>query len=400
MAKVTIDKQKINEILSRGVAEVIDNEHLRLKMLKGERLRVKLGIDPTSPNIHLGRTIPLLKLRDFQDLGHQVVLIIGDFTGLIGDTSDKASERPMLSRDEIEKNMETYLEQAEKILDTKKFELRHNSEWLGKLNYQEIGEQADVFSVAEFIGRENIRKRLDEGKRVSLREVLYPLMQGYDSVAIKADVELGGTDQRFNLLAGRKLQEHFGEAPQDILMNDLIAGLDGRKMSSSWGNVINITDPPEEMFGKVMSMSDDLIIPYFIYCTRVPILRLEEIKKALKQGKNPREAKEELAYEITQMYWEKEGAEKGQEYFDLVFRKSKIPKNIPEVVISEKKINILNLLVKTKSCPSKSGARKMVEQGAVKINQEIILDWKSVISELNNKIVQVGKRKFCRIKSK
>jgi len=400
MAKVTIDKQKINEILSRGVAEVIDNEHLRLKMLKGERLRVKLGIDPTSPNIHLGRTIPLLKLRDFQDLGHQVVLIIGDFTGLIGDTSDKASERPMLSRDEIEKNMETYLEQAEKILDTKKFELRHNSEWLGKLNYQEIGEQADVFSVAEFIGRENIRKRLDEGKRVSLREVLYPLMQGYDSVAIKADVELGGTDQRFNLLAGRKLQEHFGEAPQDILMNDLIAGLDGRKMSSSWGNVINITDPPEEMFGKVMSMSDDLIIPYFIYCTRVPILRLEEIKKALKQGKNPREAKEELAYEITQMYWGEKGAERGQKHFDLVFRENKIPENIPEVVISEKKINILNLLVKTKSCPSKSGARKMVEQGAVKINQEIILDWKSVISELNNKIVQVGKRKFCRIKSK
>ena len=400
MAKVTIDKQKINEILSRGVAEVIDNEHLRLKMLKGERLRVKLGIDPTSPNIHLGRTIPLLKLRDFQDLGHQVVLIIGDFTGLIGDTSDKASERPMLSRDEIEKNMETYLEQAEKILDTKKFELRHNSEWLGKLNYQEIGEQADVFSVAEFIGRENIRKRLDEGKRVSLREVLYPLMQGYDSVAIKADVELGGTDQRFNLLAGRKLQEHFGEAPQDILMNDLIAGLDGRKMSSSWGNVINITDPPEEMFGKVMSMGDDLIIPYFIHCTRVPIPRLEEIKKALEQGENPKEAKEELAYEITQMYWGKKGAERGQKHFDLVFRENKIPENIPEVVISEKKINILDLLVKTKFCPSKSGARKMVEQGAVKINQEIILDWKSVISELNNKIVQVGKRKFCRIKSK
>ncbi|PIU01759.1 tyrosine--tRNA ligase, partial [bacterium (Candidatus Torokbacteria) CG09_land_8_20_14_0_10_42_11] len=218
--KINTDPQKIKEVLTRGVAEVIDAKHLEARIRKGEKLRVKLGIDPTSPNLHLGRSIPLLKLRDFQDLGHQVVFIIGDFTGLIGDTSDKNAERPMLEKKTVESNMKTYLAQAGKILDTKKFEFHYNSQWLGKLNYQEIGEQADLFSVAEFIGRENIKKRLNEKKRVSLREMLYPLMQGYDSVAIAADVELGGTDQRFNLLAGRKMQEYFGQKPQDILMND------------------------------------------------------------------------------------------------------------------------------------------------------------------------------------
>lgn len=399
MAKISVDKKKIDELLTRGVAEVIDRENLSKKLQAGKKLRVKLGIDPTSPNIHLGRTIPLLKLRDFQDLGHQVVLIIGDFTGLIGDTSDKTSERPMLSRNEVEKNMQTYLEQAGKILDTKDFEFRYNSGWLKKLNYLEIGEQADLFSVSEFIARENIKKRLNEGKRVSLREVLYPLMQGYDSVAIKADVELGGTDQRFNLLAGRKLQEHFSQKPQDILMNNLIAGLDGRKMSSSWGNVINVADPPEEMFGKIMSMADDLIIPYFIHCTRASLVRVEKIKKALKQGENPKEVKEELAYEITRMYWGEEGAKKAQKHFDLVFRKSKIPADIPEITIPDQKLNILDLLVRAKLCLSKSEARDMVEQGAVKIDQKIIRDWKIIISGLNNKVVQVGKRKFCRIKN-
>lgn len=399
MAKISVDKKKIDELLTRGVAEVIDRENLSKKLQAGKKLRVKLGIDPTSPNIHLGRTIPLLKLRDFQDLGHQVVLIIGDFTGLIGDTSDKTSERPMLSRNEVEKNMQTYLEQAGKILDTKDFEFRYNSGWLKKLNYLEIGEQADLFSVSEFIARENIKKRLNEGKRVSLREVLYPLMQGYDSVAIKADVELGGTDQRFNLLAGRKLQEHFSQKPQDILMNNLIAGLDGRKMSSSWGNVINVADPPEEMFGKIMSMADDLIIPYFIHCTRVPSEEVEEAQKALKEGKNPKEIKGRLAYEITRMYWGEDGAKKGKDNFDLVFCQNKIPENIPEASFQEKELDILDLLVRTKLCKSKSEARDMVEQGAVKIDQKIIRDWKIIISGLNNKVVQVGKRKFCRIKN-
>ena len=231
---------KIEELLSRGVAEVIDRERLKERLLRGEELRIKLGIDPTSPNLHLGRAVSILKMRDFQELGCKLVLIVGDFTGQIGDTSDKESERPMLGRDLIEENMRSYTEQLGKLIDLSKAEIHYNSTWLEKLGFDDIGEQADHFSVAEFIARENIKKRLDEGKRVSLREMLYPLMQGYDSVAVNADVELGGTDQRFNLLAGRRLQEAHGQSAQDILMTNLILGTDGRKMSSSWGNTINL----------------------------------------------------------------------------------------------------------------------------------------------------------------
>ncbi len=212
--KIQATKEQIEELLTRGVNEVIDIDHLRKRLLSGEKLRIKLGIDPTSPNIHLGRAVTLLKLKDFQDLGHQIIFIIGDFTGEIGDTSDKESERPMLSSDEIKKNIKTYIKQVGKILDVKKTEIYFNSKWLKKIGYTEIGRQANQFSLAEFIGRENIRKRLKLGKRISLRELLYPLMQGYDSVVIKADLEVGGTDQRFNLLAGRTLQSHYEQQPQ------------------------------------------------------------------------------------------------------------------------------------------------------------------------------------------
>src|ERR1035437_6652152 len=234
-------EQDIEELLTRGVSEIIGKKELEDKLHLGKPLRIKLGIDPTSPNLHLGRSIPLLKLRDFQKLGHIVVFIIGDFTGIIGDTSDQDAERPMLTKEIIDENQKTYFEQVGKIIDLSKAEFHHNSDWLEKLTYREIGEQADCFSVSDFVARENIAKRLEEGKRVSLREVLYPLMQGYDSVAIKADIELGGNDQRFNLLAGRKLQEKYGQEPQSIIMGPLIEGLDGRKMSSSWGNTINVS---------------------------------------------------------------------------------------------------------------------------------------------------------------
>ena len=283
------NSEKIKELMERGVEEVIDRNNLETALKSGKKLRVKLGIDPTSPNIHLGRTIPLLKLKDFQDLGHKVVLIIGDFTGVIGDTSDKESERPMLTEKEIKQNLKNYIQQAQKVIDIKKCEVCYNSQWLGKLNYHEIGRQADVFSLAEFIARENIKKRLESGKRISLREVLYPLMQGYDSVAVKADVELGGTDQRFNLLAGRELQRYYGQSPQNIITNPLIEGLDGRKMSSSWGNTINLLDSANEMFGKIMSLKDELIVNYFILATRVNMAKIEEYKKDLSGGKNPME---------------------------------------------------------------------------------------------------------------
>ena len=278
-------------LLNRGVEEIIDLPHLEEKIKRGKSLRVKLGIDPTSPYIHLGRSIPLLKLRDFQELGHKAILIVGDFTGLIGDTSDKESERPMLSKEVVRENAKTYIEQAGKIIDIKSAEIYHNSDWLAGLDYMDIGRQADIFSLNEFISRENIRRRLDAGTRVSLRELLYPLMQGYDSVHVKADVEIGGTDQRFNLLAGRDLQRLYGEEPQDIITNPLIEGLDGRKMSSSFGNTINLLDSQNEMFGKIMSLHDDLIIKYFFLLTRVNLDTIREYDKDLEKGTNHREIK-------------------------------------------------------------------------------------------------------------
>jgi len=227
-------EQQIEELLTRGVAEVIDKEHLRKRLLSGEKLRIKLGIDPTSPNIHIGRAVLLLKLRDFQNLGHKIIFIVGDFTGQIGDTSDKDSERPMLLQEQVVSNMQNYLEQAFKILDREKTETHYNSEWLSKIDLLELGKMASVFSLHEFASREVIARRLSTGKRVSFHEMLYPLFQGYDSIAVKADVEIGGTDQRFNLLAGRTLQPKYDQEPQDVLMTNLILGTDGRKMSSSW----------------------------------------------------------------------------------------------------------------------------------------------------------------------
>ena len=267
----------VEELLSRGVIEVIDRKNLEEKLQSGKKLRIKLGIDPTSPNIHIGRAIPLLKLRAFQDMGHTAVFIVGDFTGMIGDTSDKDSERPMLSKGQVQENMRTYLDQAFKILDKNKTETYYNSRWLEKLGYLEVSNMANLFSVHEFTSREVIARRLDTGQRVSAVEMFYPLMQGYDSVAVKADVELGGTDQRYNLLAGRKIQPLYNQEPQDIMMTELLEGTDGRKMSSSWGNVIPITDEANDMFGKVMSINDELIKKYFELCTMVPMDEVEEI---------------------------------------------------------------------------------------------------------------------------
>src|SRR3989344_9167268 len=237
---IKADQQKIEQVLTRGVEEVIDKESLEKKLMSGKTLRIKLGIDPTSPNIHIGRAIPLLKLRDFQNLGHKVVFIIGDFTGIIGDTSDKESERPMLDAKTIKQNMRNYVAQAGKILDMRRCEVKYNSKWLKKLRFLDIANMANLFGLHEFSARDVIAKRMEAGKRVSYLEMMYPLMQGYDSVVVRADVELGGTDQRFNLLTGRELQRYYKQEPQDIITNPLVEGLDGRKMSSSWGNTINL----------------------------------------------------------------------------------------------------------------------------------------------------------------
>ena len=390
-------ERKIDEVLTRGVAEVIGGEKLRERLIRGDELRVKLGIDPTSPNLHIGRSVVLLKLRDFQELGCKVVLIVGDFTGQIGDTSDKESERPMLQADLIKENMRTYTSQLGKIIDLTRAEIHSNSEWLEPLGFDDIGSEAEHFSVAEFIARENIKKRLDEGRRVSLREMLYPLMQGYDSVAVHADVELGGTDQRFNLLAGRKLQEVHGQSAQSILMTDLVLGIDGRKMSSSWGNTINLLDTPNGMFGKVMSVPDEMIVPYLIHCTRVPLAEVEVIEaKLFDGGLNPRDAKLRLAREIVSLYHGSEEGAEAERYFIETISEKKMPQHVQSYEACE---NILDFLVSTGIASSKGAARRLVEQGAVSIDGEKIVVGALLLSKEahDGKIMRIGSHRFVKI---
>ncbi len=390
--EVNTDPVKINELITRGVSEVIHGESLRKKLESGKKLRIKLGVDPTSPNIHLGRSIPILKLKDFQELGHQIVFIVGDFTGVIGDTSDKESERPMLTREVIEENKRTYLEQVGKILDVSLVEFRHNSEWLGSLTYREIGEHADQFSVADFIARENIEKRLTEGKRVSLREILYPLMQGYDSVAVKADVELGGTDQRFNLLAGRSLQEHFGQEAQDIIMGPIINGTDGRKMSSSWGNTITLTMEPNDMYGKVMSLVDAEIVNYFRLCTRVPLEEIQVRETALGNGANPKEAKMALAKEIVRMYHGEEAAHGAEQNFVETFQKGGVPEDILEI-----KAPYIEALLAQGIVASKTELRRLLDEGGVR-NAETGEKYDTLPESVTEPLtLKLGKRRFVRL---
>lgn len=390
-------EQLVEEILSRGVAEVIDRDQLKARLLEGKPLRIKLGIDPTSANIHIGRAVVLLKMRDLQQLGHKIVLIVGDFTGVIGDTSDKESERPMLTTDAIEQNMKTYTEQMGKLIDLDQAEIHYNSTWLGELGYEEIGQQANAFSLAEFISRENIRKRLDEGKRVSLREVLYPLMQGFDSIAVNADVELGGIDQRFNLLAGRRLQEAHGQPAQDILMTDLILGTDGRKMSSSWGNTINLLDVPNEMFGKIMSIPDDLIMDYFTHCTRVPMAEIAKMAEDIVTGGNPRDAKVRLATEIVKLYHGEDEAKKAEQYFIDTFSKGHVPDEVREVKVTEG-MKLTDMMAEAGLAESKSDARRKAEQGGVSIDGAKLSEDTLLSKALHDgKVLKVGKKDFVKI---
>ncbi len=367
----------VETLLSRGVVEVIDLENLKKKLASGKKLRVKLGIDPTSPNIHIGRAVSLWKLRAFQDLGHTAIFIIGDFTGMIGDTSDKDSERPMLSIEQVKENMKSYLDQAFKILDKDKTEIHYNSEWLSKLGYLEISKMASLFSVHSFISREVIAKRLDIGQRVSAVEAFYPLMQGYDSVAVTADVELGGTDQRYNLLAGRKIQPLYNQEPQDVVMTELLEGLDGRKMSSSWGNVINITDEPNDMFGKVMSIKDELVPRYFELATDVDMQEVEEISKG-----HPKEYKISLAKDIVRRYYGREVALQAADNFIKAFSKGGIPEDILTVK-AEMETPLVEILIANNILSSKSEFTRLDKEGAIK--------------EMGEGVYRVGKHRFIKI---
>ena len=396
--KISTDPNKIREILERGTEDIIEKDHLEKSLKSGKQLRVKFGIDPTGPKIHLGRAVPLRKLKAFQDLGHQVVLIVGDCTAIIGDLSDKLSKRPMLTKEDVKRNMKSYKDQLGKILDMKKTELHYNSRWLDKLNFRETAELAESFSLQQMAHRRNFKERIDKGEDVSIRECLYPLMQGYDSVAVKADVEIGGFDQLFNLKAGRIIQKHYGQPEQDILTVKMIEGADGRKMSTSWGNVINIIDEPNDMFGKIMSMKDELILPYFWLCADIAKTDYDNFEKRLKQGDNPRNIKIELGKRIVELYHSKKEAEEAAQEFEKVFSKKEMPSDMPEYRVSSDKIALIDLLVQTKLASSKGEARRLIAQGGVRIDQETAKDIAAVLPiPEKGVILQCGKRHFVKI---
>ncbi len=392
-------KEKIKNLLSRNVEEVIDRRHLESALKNGKKLRVKLGIDPTGEKIHIGRAVALWKLREFQELGHKIVLIIGDFTAQIGDPSDKLEKRPFLTKEQVKKNLRNYLPQIGKIIDLKKIEIRYNSDWLSKLDFRETAELAESFSVSQMLRRRAFRDRLEKGQDISLREFLYPLMQGYDSVAVKADVELGGTDQLFNLLAGREIQKSYGQRPQDIMTVQMLVGTDGRKMSTSWGNVINIVDSADEQFGKLMATHDKVIPDYFRLATRLSEPEIKKYEKELKAGANPRNIKMILAKEIVALYHRREEAEKAAQKWEKVFSKKEISgAAIPELKLKSKKISALDLVLAAGVVKSKSEGRRLIEQGAVEINGLVKNNSNEILTLESGAILKIGKRHFFRIK--
>lgn len=399
MPKIITDPQKIDELLTRGVEEIIVKKELEEKLKSGKSLIIKLGIDPSRPDLHLGHSVVLKKLKEFQSLGHHIILIIGDTTGMIGDPSGKSKTRPALLKEEVLKNAKTYFDQAGKILDLKNTEVRYNSAWFSKMGWEDVLKLTSKFTAARILERDEFSKRLKSGVDIAISEIMYPIMQAYDSIAIKADVELGGTDQKFNMLAGRELQKKMNMPPQNVLTVPLLVGLDGvQKMSKSLDNYIGVTESPNSMFGKIMSIPDSLILNYFTLLTGLSSEELEKIKMDLKDPKiNPRDLKARLAKEIVSFYHSEKNAEKAEQEFNKIFRDKGMPSEIPEIKIDEKTLPILDLLVKTKLAGSKNEAKKLVEGKAVKIDGKIISDWKAVIEIKNGMVIKAGKRKFAKI---
>ncbi len=390
------DYQDIEEILETGVEKIIDKDRLKESLGSKKKLRIKHGIDPTGPKIHLGRAAQLWKLRQFQDLGHQVVLILGDFTAQIGDPSDKPDGRRGLTEKEINLNLNDYLRQVGKILNISKAEIRYNSEWLGKIGLKDFLTLANNFSVQQLIHRRNFKERWMKKKPISFAEVSYPILQGYDSVAIKADLELGGYDQLFNLKMGRILQRIFNQKSQDIMTLKMLPGLDERKMSTSWGNVVNIEDEATEMYGKLMSMNDKMVPIYYEMCLFTPLGELTDINRSLKED-NPRDIKARLAGKITELYHGKLKSQTAQKEFERVFREKKEPQNIRKYFVPRKEYPLTELIKGLHFAESRSEAKRLIEGGGVKIDGEKITDIKRIIKVKEGMLVQSGKLNFARL---
>lgn len=393
------NSQKIEEILSRGVEDVIVKDDLKKKLLSGQKIRLYFGVDPTGSDLHLGHAVALWKLRDFQELGHEVILLIGDFTARIGDPSGRDATRKPLTEKEVKENFKNYKKQASKILNFSKVKIQNNSKWLSKLNFADILKLSANFTVQQMIQREMFQRRLDNDLPISLQEFMYPLMQGYDSVALNVDLEIGGNDQMFNMLAGRTLQKIYSNKDKDVITLKLLLGTDGRKMSKSYGNFISINDEPNNMFGKVMSIKDELIDEYFDIATRLPKEQIDKIKSA---SDNPRDTKAQLAVEIVKMYHGEVAAVKAKEEFDKVFKNKELPTDIEVFSAGKENYQIVDLLFDSKLVESKKEAKRLIEQNAVELidgdKKEKINNWSKEINLKNDMIVKVGSRKYIKIK--
>lgn len=391
------DKKAIlDDLLTRGVEDIIVRADLEKKLKSGNKLRIKLGIDPTNPQIHIGRAFTLWKLKQFQDLGHQITLVLGTFTGVIGDASDKDSERPMQQRKTIEQNMRTYADQIGKILDMKKVEVFYNGDWFDKMKLQDFFGLTQLFTIQQMTERENFANRIDAGKPVGIHETLYPMLQGYDSVEMKTDVEVGGTDQLFNMLAGRTVQKALGMESQNVMTFHLLEGTDGRKMSSSWGNCIYITDEPVDMYGKVMTIRDELIPIYFKLATDVPLDQIEQIEKDMSLGDNPRDTKASLARHIVARYHGEPAAAEAEAAWNKQFREGGQPDEIQQHKL-KLPINIIDAIADVFGI-SKSEARRLVSQKGVKFAGKVVDSPETNIKKSG--ILQVGKRRYAEILKK
>ncbi len=397
-----LSPQEQIDIIKRGVDELISEEDLLKKLERSAReqkpLRIKAGFDPTAPDIHVGHTVLIEKMRQFQELGHEVIFLVGDFTGMIGDPSGKNETRPPLTKEEIEENAKTYERQVYKILDPEKTVVDFNSRWMSGMSAEDMIKLASRHTVARMLERDDFKKRYHSQTPISIHEFLYPLVQGYDSVALKADVELGGTDQKFNLLMGRELQRDYGQDPQVVLTMPLLEGLDGvKKMSKSLGNYIGISEPAEEIFGKIMSISDDLMIRYYELLSHITLEELGALKKGLASGAfHPKKVKEDLAAELVERYWDAEAAGRARAHFEQVFKKKKLPDDIPEHRFKYVEgTKLVNLLKDASVVSSTSEGRRMIKQGGVKVEGSKVDDIDMTISE-SSTTVQVGKRKFVR----
>lgn len=388
------------ELIRRGTDEVLPEELLIKKLQRGKPLKIKAGFDPTAPDLHIGHTVLINKLRQFQELGHEVIFLIGDFTGMIGDPTGKSATRPPLTRDEVVENAKTYEHQIFKILDPSKTTVLFNSSWMGEMSAVDLIQLAAKHTVARMLERDDFNKRYGSGQAIAVHEFLYPLIQGYDSVVLKADVELGGTDQKFNLLVGRQLQEAYQQEPQVVITMPILEGLDGvQKMSKSLNNYIGITDAAEEMFGKIMSISDDLMWRYFELLSFRPMTEIEGWKGEIAQGANPRDVKTRLAEELVERFHSREAAVKAHEAFVARFQKGQLPDEMPEFEFTSPNggYPIANLLKDAELVKSTSEAMRMIKQGAVRIDGERVAGHDLTMEVGSTHVYQVGKRRFARI---